>query len=205
MPYDPERHHRRSIRAQNYDYAGSGTYFVTICTVGREMLFGEIRGGGMAMNEFGWLAWEEWEKSAELRPWISLDDFVVMPNHLHGLVTISPDDDRGSDDNPSVGSRAHIDAPLRRKPRSLGTFVGGFKGATTAQINTMRETPGTPVWQRNYYERIVRDEQMRDRIRTYIEYNPLQWSLDRENPDRDREDDFETWLFADQGTGVHRP
>jgi putative transposase len=218
MPYDPERHGRRSIRAKKYDYAGDGMYFITICTAGREMLFGNIRNGAMAMNEMGWIAWEEWEKSAEIRREIELDSFVVMPNHLHGLVTIVPDDSVGAhgmrpvSQTPVLQSQTShsanpgaCHAPLRRAPRSLGSFVAGFKGATTRLINEARGTPGTPVWQRNYYERIVRNERMMERIWTYIECNPLQWSLDRENPDRERDDAFEAWIFGDPRANNDRP
>jgi putative transposase len=116
------------------------------------MLFGNIRYGAVVMNEVGRIVQEEWEKSAEIRPSIELDAYVVMPNHLHGLVTIVPDDFRANGGNTSgLEDKGPIDAPLRQKPRSLGSFVGGFKGATTARINTLRGTAGTPVWQRNYY------------------------------------------------------
>src|SRR5262245_55309350 len=91
MPYNPEQHHRRSIRAANYDYAGGGTYFVTICTAEREMLFGENQNGLMTLNEFGCIAKEEWERSADIRREIQLEAFVIMPNHVHGLVTIVPE------------------------------------------------------------------------------------------------------------------
>jgi putative transposase len=200
-----DRLQRRSVRLQEFDYGGNAVYFITICTAGREMLFGIVRDGAMAMNEFGWIVWEEWENSAKIRSEIVLNDFVVMPNHLHALVTIVPHEGDESDrqipsseeNRVADETRAHSRAPLRRTPRSLGSFVAGFKSAATTRINTLRGTAGTPVWQRNYYERIVRNEHARSQIASYIEFNPMQWSIDRENPDRDEENPFESWLFAD--------
>lgn len=205
MPFDPDRHHRRSVRLQAHDYACAGTYFLTICTAGRETLFGEVRAGGMAMNRCGWAVWEEWERSAELRREIELISLVVMPNHLHGVVSIRPlDDDPAA--NSAIGPRpipeprAHGRAPLHRTPRSVGSFVAGFKAATTTRINTLRDKPRTPVWQRGYYDHIVRSDEALARILYYIDTNPLRWHLDAENPGRDGNDRFDDWL-----TTVNRP
>jgi REP element-mobilizing transposase RayT len=188
MSNDSNRNHRRSIRAQSYDYAGNGTYFVTICTAGREQLFGRVTSGGMAMNEFGWIVWEEWERSAQIRNEVEVGPFVVMPNHLHGIVTINPSESAAENRSASRSSKiVHVESPGRRplgaQPRSLSSFVGGFKGAATKQINEIRGTPGAVVWQRNYYERIVRDEREMSQIWAYIENNPLGWAEDQENPE----------------------
>jgi putative transposase len=209
MPIESNRPLPKSIRLPEFDYAGNSVYFITLCIAERAHLFGEVRNGAMAMNEFGWIVWEEWERSAEIRREIELDEFVVMPNHFHALVTIVPD---GAFELPACNAlpeaerfgrepQAHGRAPLRRTPRSLGSLVAGFKAATTSKINTLRGTVGTPLWQRNYYERIVRNENARTQIASYIENNPLQWSVDRENPDRDGENAFESWLFADSTPG----
>jgi len=212
MPIDPSRPLPKSIRLPDYDYSGNSVYFITICTTERKPLFGAIRNGAMAMNEFGWIAWEEWERSAEIRREVELDVFVVMPNHFHALVTIVPGEPTAMSNNgpPERHHRgpqlqAHSRAPLRRTPRSLGSLVAGFKAATTTRINTLRGTAGTPVWQRNYYERIVRNEHARTQIASYIEFNPLQWSIDRENPDRTGENEFESWLFADRDAAKRAP
>jgi REP element-mobilizing transposase RayT len=126
MRYDPDRHHRRSIRLRGYDYRQPGAYFVTIVTQDRACLFGEVVGEEMHLNELGKIVWEEWFRSAEIRQEIELlpDEFVVMPNHVHGIVWIveSP-----------VGAHGRAPlhhAPLQRLPRSLASFIAGFKSAT---------------------------------------------------------------------------
>ena len=162
---DPEKHRRRSIRLRDYDYSREGVYCVTVCTDGRELLFGEVKDDEMALNELGRIAEEEWLQSARIRIEIELDALVVMPNHVHGIVIIG--------DNPRRGDR-----PVARggpRPRSLGAMMAGFKSAATRRINTMRGTPGASVWQRNYYEHIVRNQATLDRIRQYITDNPAGW------------------------------
>jgi putative transposase len=171
------------------------------------LLFGTVNNGAMAMNELGWIVWEEWEKSAQIRNEVELGPFVVMPNHLHGVVMIVPDNlveayggAPGSEDEPvaATGPTSRQQgaslAPLRRQPRSLGPFVTGFKQATTKYFNDVQGTTGAPLWQRNYYERIVRSDDELSRMSKYIENNPMQWAMDRENDDRTGEDAFESSL-----------
>lgn len=182
MAYNPDLHHRRTLRLKDYDYGGAGGYFVTICTDGRGCLFGELLAGAMRLNGFGEIVREEWLKSAEVRQEIDLDAFVVMPNHLHGIVMIrSAGVDRG-ENCPGAMNR-----PLRRSPSgplsgSLGAMIGQFKSIVAKRINALRVTPGCPVWQRNFYEHVVRDETDLQAIREYIVNNPLQWELDENNP-----------------------
>ena len=176
MKFDPDLHHRRSIRLAEYDYAYWGAFFITICTHRRERLFGEVVGDEMRLSEQGKTVREEWDRSGELRSEVSLGPFVVMPNHVHGIVT-----------SESVG--AHGNAPckaglIKRPRRSLATFVGGFKGAVTRRINALRDTAGMLVWQRNFYERVIRDQDEFQRIRRYIEDNPRHWTDDEYNPGR---------------------
>jgi REP element-mobilizing transposase RayT len=179
MPYYPDKPRRRSIRLQGYDYTQEGAYFVTICSLLRESLFGEINEHGiMVANRIGEIVEEEWTQTAILRPYIELDAFVVMPNHVHSIIVIM------STPN-SVGTR-HA-SPLQGRPKgskrgSLGAVVGSFKSAVTKRINELRDTPGAPVWQRNYYEEIIRNEHMLNSVRQYIETNPTQWALDENNP-----------------------
>jgi putative transposase len=113
-----------------------------------------------------------------------LDEFVVMPNHLHGIIFIEELD---------VGATGG--SPFRSGPRrrSLGSFVSGFKSATTKQINALRQTPGVLVWQRNYYEHVIRNEQSLDRIREYIANNPARWDFDRENPAAIKPEPLDVW------------
>ena len=168
-------HHRRSIRLPDRDYAGPGMYFVTVCTAGRERLLGQIVDGKMHLNEFGKIVWDCWLALPRHFPFISLDAFVVMPNHIHGIINIHrsrnhPDTKRG------CWGKACL-APTRRmkfqKPpaRSLCSVIGSFKSATTKRVNIIRDSPGARFWQRNYHERVIRDGALHD-IRRYITENP---------------------------------
>jgi putative transposase len=184
MKYNPDKHHRKSIRLQGYDYSSSGAYFITLCVHQKQHLLGEIVGGKMQLNEYGKIVQEEWHKSSKIRKEIKLDVFVVMPNHVRGIVWILPPDTL----TPNVGAQDL--APLRitenrsqlvRQKKSLGSFVAGFKMAVTKRINELRHLPGTPVWQRNYHEHIIRNDDNCNRIREYIQHNPKNWSTDEEN------------------------
>ncbi len=200
MRYDPQNHHRRSIRLKGYDYTQPGAYFITICTKDRAHLFGEVVNGEMRLNDAGRIVWEEWFKTATLRPYVQLneDEFVVMPNHIHGIIWIV--DDVGATRRVAPTRVAPtMDAPHGPKSGSIGAIIGQFKSVTTKRINDLRGTPGVPVWQRNYYEHIIRNEEALERIRTYIQTNPLRWAFDRENLARTGTDEFDTWL--DNHTG----
>jgi putative transposase len=152
MTFDRHKRHRRSIRLRGYDYTSAGAYFVTICTYDRERLFGDVDDAAVRLNPYGVVAREEWFRSAAGRPEIELDAFVVMPNHVHGIVIIT-DDAVGAQNVGAENVGAQHVAPLPafyRPPGSLGSFVAGFKMAVTKRINEMRGTPGGLVWQRNY-------------------------------------------------------
>jgi len=172
---------RRSIRLQEYDYRQPGAYFVTICTRKRECLLGEIVDGKMVLNSYGEIVKDEWFHSAQIRPEIELDFFVVMPNHIHGIMTIRED--------MQSSVRATGRSPLRDHrntlpQKSLGSFVAGLKASITKRINEIRGIPGTPFWQRNYYEHVIRNEIDLDEIRQYIENNPFKWLEDENHPDK---------------------
>ena len=174
MRYDPSKHHRRSVRLPAYDYSQPGAYFVTIVTDQRQCAFGAIVAGHMRLNEIGAVVREEWLRSAEIRGEIALGEYVIMPSHVHGIVIIR-----------DVGAHGHAPLPVRtrqRSARSLGSFVAGYKGAATKRINVIRGTPGHPVWQRNYYEHVIRSDEELNRIRQYIIDNPIHWDEDPENP-----------------------
>jgi putative transposase len=172
MKFDPKIHHRHSIRLQGYDYSQVGAYFVTIVAWRREMLFGEIVDGKMVSNDFGKIVAEKWQWLETQYNYVELGIWVVMPNHHHGILIIH-DDGRGD-------SRIAPTPPAKRKP--LGGLIGAFKTVSTKQINLLRNTEGQVVWQRNYYEHIIRNEQEMDRITRYIESNPSRWVDDDENP-----------------------
>ncbi len=178
MPWTSRRPGRHSIRLRGHDYAGPGHYFVTLCTEDRLCLFGDVIDGEMALNELGRIADEEWLKSAEIRSEIELDRYVVMPNHMHGLVVFQPQQARPPGSQPAKPARARHQRPKR----SLGSFMGGYKSAVTTGINRLRATPGVRVWQRNYWDHIVRTERALRAIRRYIDNNPARWSLDRYHP-----------------------
>jgi putative transposase len=177
MPYDPQKHHRRSIRLRGYDYTTPGAYFITLCTYQRQHLFGAVVDGTMQLNSYGKIVAEEWLCSATIRQEIALDGWIVMPNHFHGIVIIQSV-------TPSSESMLNLIQVVekQRKPKSLATLVAGFKMAVTTRINCERQSPGTPVWQRNYYECIIRDQSALERIRQYISSNPLHWKTDQLHP-----------------------
>jgi len=191
MTFNPIKHHRRSIRLRGYDYAQAGAYFVTICAHERACLFGEVSRDEMAVNNFGCILKACWLEIPAHFPDVAVDAFVVMPNHIHGIVVIDRSVGMIHTGAPHIGAR-HASplpttaSPLPPEPRgskrtTLGVIVGSFKSACTKRINELRGLPGTPVWQRNYYERIIRSEGERNAVRGYIESNPARWQDDKEN------------------------
>jgi putative transposase len=179
MNHNPERHHRWSIRLQGYDYSQAGAYFVTMCAWERECLFGAVTAeGNLQLNECGQIVDEEWLRTPEIRPQVALDAYVIMPNHFHALLVIVG----------TVGAYCNTplqktDSPRLQSPsQTVGAIVRGFKSAATKQINLLRQTPGIPVWQRNYYERVIRDEAELNSTRQYIASNPTRWADDQDNP-----------------------
>jgi REP element-mobilizing transposase RayT len=185
MTYDPQRHHRQSIRLKGYDYAQSGAYYVTVVVQNRDCLFGEIADGQMRLNAFGEIVQTCWNDLPNHYPHVELDAFVVMPNHVHGVIVINdtvgaslklaPTTDIAPTDIATMDA-----APANMKRHGLPEIVRGFKTFSARRINELRGTPGVPVWQRNYYERVVRDGHALNRIRQYIVNNPKRWVIDRE-------------------------
>lgn len=178
MPFDPRIHHRRSIRLPGYDYASTGAYFVTMVTQGREMLFGNVVNGEMVLNDFGNIVAETWGWLETQYPYVELGAWVVMPNHFHGIISITDD---VNDDDGRGGSRTAPTNPDMAKRKPLGRLIGAFKTVSTKHINLARHTEGATIWQRNYYERIIRNEREMDAIWRYIESNPVHWAKDEEN------------------------
>lgn len=148
------------------------------------MLFGEVVEGQMRLNDAGVVARKEWARTPSLRPQVRLDTFQVMPNHVHGILILVEKLDGASRREPSQASGA-LSAPLRpqRTPQSVGAVVAGFKAAVTRQVTLSPGTPG-PIWQRNYYERVIRDEAELYRAREYIRDNPTRWDEDANDPAR---------------------
>ncbi len=174
-PNTKPRRNRRSIRLQGYDYSKAGAYFVTICTLGRKCLFGNIVNGRMHLNAAGRIVAEEYLKTAAIRDNIELDEWVVMPNHFHGILVIT--------DGGGTARRAPTMEQFGRPVSgSIPTIVRSFKSAVTKRINELHQTPGAKLWQRNYWENIVRNDAALNRIRKYIINNPIRWELDKLYP-----------------------
>ncbi len=169
---------RRTIRLSGYDYSRPGEYFITICTQNRFCLFGEVVNGSMILNKYGQIAKNEWIKTAEIRDNVVLDVFIIMPNHVHGIIRIinkiSIHDQNQQNKNESN--------KFRSPSKTIGAIIRGYKSAVTTKINTVDRLPGRKIWQRNYYEHIIRNEQELKRIREYIIQNPMNWMDDQINP-----------------------
>ncbi len=183
MKNNPEKR-RRSIRLTGYNYMAPGAYFVTLCTQGGKCTFGKVSPEGkVTLNSFGGIASEEWRRSMGLRAEVDLDAFVVMPNHIHGVVVIKHDLSGNSVGGTGQSPQQRPDYPPRGPVRrSLASFIVGYKGAVTRRINALRKTPRALVWQRNYYERVLRDGDELKRARFYIRENPARWADDDYNP-----------------------
>jgi REP element-mobilizing transposase RayT len=202
---------RRSIRLANYDYRECGAYFVTLCTYARDHLFGEVKEGELSPNDLAALLPRIWARTVNNGRMPQPCDFVVMPNHVHGTVWLSSASVEGGRDvvgarhplirngippkNNMVAGERHpalvVASPLQHADEaqtfrecesgSLGAVVGSFKATAARAINRMRGTPGLPVWQRGYYERVVRADGELGRIRQYIQDNPKRWPDDPNN------------------------
>lgn len=181
--HNPNIHHRRSVRLREYDYRSFGAYFITICTYERRSLFGNIREGEVTLSEMGAYVRAEWMRTAEMRPHVMLDAFVVMPNHFHAVVLFE-DMSLSSENDGTATSRACCCTPLPQAPVALGAVVNGFKASVTTRINTLRNTPGVPVWQRNYHEHIVRSGASLQALRKYVATNPARWYEDVLHPEK---------------------
>jgi REP element-mobilizing transposase RayT len=192
---NPENH-RCSIRLKGYDYTWAGAYFVTICTKDRACLFGDVVDGVMRLNQMGQIVWQCWLAIPDHFPHVLLDEFVVMPNHVHGIIVIMATHIVGATHASPLQNDDTPTRPRGPQRQSVGSIVGSFKSAATKRINEQRGIPGAPVWQRNYYEHIIRDDESLNRIRQYIAENPLRWYLDRENPNAIGVDDQWNALFV---------
>jgi len=178
MKYDPLNHDRHSIRLKGYDYSARGSYFLTICSHGRECLFGDVVGEEMRLSEIGDIVGKCWAEIPNHFANVRLDKFVVMPNHVHGILALG-----------MVGTRHAVSLPRTEqfgKPTrgSVPTIIRSFKSAATKRINRLRGIPGCPVWQGRFHDHIIRNDADLHRIREYIETNPAKWASDEENPDK---------------------
>jgi len=198
MKFDPRIHHRRSIRLKGYDYRQAGGYFVTMVTQGRDALFGEVVNGEMILNDAGEMIVRWWLELPNKFPNVNVDIFVVMPNHFHGIIFITDATDVGDDlrvvpDLRDDDGGEHAGSPQRagspRQNAPLSQMIQWFKTMTTNEyIRGVKQLGWKPfngkVWQRDYYEHIIRNPSAADRIARYIESNPARWNEDKENSAR---------------------
>ena len=181
MKLDPARRHRRSIRLQVHDYAAPGAYAVTFCTHQRECWLASVEGTGAVATEMGAVVEDHLRSLRRWFPLAHVDTFVVMPNHVHAIIVI-----RAGQTQPSNDVRAQ---ELRgSRPRSIPAIVQNVKSVFARRIHALRGTPGAPVWQRDYYERVLRENEV-EHARAYIAANPARWNKDAHNP---LSDDIET-------------
>lgn len=204
MVYNPDIHNRHTIRLQGYDYTQSGAYFITICTDQKECIFGKIDSGAMQLSTLGEIAYYQWLQIPKRFTNIVLDVFVIMPNHMHGIIVITGGDDdqknRGEAGDTRYSFQSLIPespaSPIQRTPTinpgkpkestrpngtipgSIGAIIQNYKSLTTRKINMILRTQNQTIWQRNYYEHIIRDENDYARIVDYIENNPHSWEDD---------------------------
>jgi putative transposase len=174
MEFNQRPRYRRLNRLKEYDYSQPGAYFITVCTKKRAFLFGEIDDGTMRLNNYGEIVRLAWLALPLHYANVELDSFVIMPNHIHSIMSLK-DVGAGLKPAPTVSDS-------KRYP--LSEIIRGFKTFSSCSINKIRKMPGTSVWQRNYYEHVIRRDESLAQIREYIETNPLRWTLDRENPQR---------------------
>ncbi len=165
---------RRSIRLKNYDYSKPGYYFLTICSFKKRCLFGKIEGNQVLLSQIGKVIEKCWNDIPRHFPTTAMDQCTVMPKHIHGILVIN---------RFRRGEACLAPTPDEEPKTGLSNIVASFKSAVSKRVNELRGTQGESVWQRNYYEHVVRDEGDLYKIREYISNNPLQWALDEENPD----------------------
>src|SRR6266700_5785077 len=184
-PNEPPR--RKQIRLRGYDYAFPGVYFVTICSAGKRPVFGSIRGESVVLSHEGEIVRSEWIALPERFSRLVLDEFVIMPNHLHGVLAFvghaggaSPSPTTGNTTTKPGGAASGGVSPSP----TLFEAIGAFKSISTIKVNRLLGRRGVPLWQRSYYEHIVRTGEDLRKIQRYILENPLMWSLDPENPNR---------------------
>ena len=188
MPTNSNLPNRRSIRLKNYDYSQKGSYFITIVTQNRKHLFGKIEDGKMILSSVGRIVEEEWLNTIQIRPNVTLGEFIIMPDHMHMIVTITTQVEKKDNDE-------WIHSNPKSPSHTIGAIIRGFKGASTKKINLFLNSSSAPrmgewqfapaapavpaapnkIFQRNYYEHIIRNQRDYHRIEKYIIDNPRNW------------------------------
>jgi putative transposase len=180
---------RKPIRLQGYDYSQSGAYFVTICVHGKRCLLSSVAGKFVELTPAGEIVRNAWNALPERFPRVVLDEFVIMPNHLHGILALvgeglaPPGVSAGKVSN-AKATLAHPSSFAEARNDSLAEVIDAFKSISTIKVNRLLHRNGIPLWQRSYYEHIVRKGEDLRKIQQYIMENPLNWALDKGNPNR---------------------
>ncbi len=190
MTFDNKIHHRKSIRLQNYDYSQAGAYFITICTQNKQCLFGDIVDDEMQLNDVGRIIQSIWNEISIYYPQVELDEFVIMPNHVHGIINIrSSTLGAGRKLAPafstlpsSMSVASSVPAEFSSIAPTIGSIMRRFKSMSAIVVNKSLGRSSQPLWQRNYWERVVRDEKELHGMQEYIVNNPRQWKLDKLHP-----------------------
>ena len=190
--YNPQIHRRRSVRLKDYDYSQNGAYFITICTQNRKHIFGQITKDDLlcsqiVLNVCGKVAEKYWLEIPEHFPNALIDKYVIMPNHIHGIIiindgktsTIAESSRRGTACRAPTGTNERFGKP---QIGSMPTIIRSYKSAVSKRINEILHTPGQSFWQRNYFEHIIRNDNDFYEIRKYINDNPRKWEDDKYNP-----------------------
>lgn len=181
MKYDPKIHHRRSIRLRGHDYTQAGEYYVTLCVKDRECLLGEILRDHVKLSRIGEIAKECWEEIPKHFPNAALDEYVIMPNHVHGIIILgNPVGTRHAVSQRDTAPQLHAVSQRERfgkpVPGSLSTIMRSFKSAASKGIHSKGYSAF--AWQSRFYEHVIRNAKDLDRIRNYILDNPCTWSKD---------------------------
>lgn len=169
---------RKSPRLPEFDYSLEGGYFITIVTHNHFSIFGNVYAGEMCLNKVGLIAQECWQEIPKHFPDIVLDEFIIMPNHVHGILFINEQNVGARHASPAESSpyRGRHASPLQKpKMGTLSTIIGSYKSAVTSQINHRKISLGQSVWQRSFYDRVIRDESELDILRAYIHHNIAKW------------------------------
>jgi len=187
MTYNPEYHHRHSIRLKDYDYREAGAYFITICSYKKQCLFGRIASGQMQLNILGNLVKRCWSQIPNHFCRVRLDMMTIMPNHIHGIIILNENHRRGTarraPETKQAGTTSRIPTSESfGKPisDSISTIIRSFKGAATKMMNQAGTSVEGPIWQRGYYERVIRNEKELAVIRKYISGNIQNWEMDKD-------------------------
>ncbi len=187
MKYNPDIHHRRSIRLKGYDYSQKGYYFVTICIQNRECLLGQSINNTIVLNDAGLMVQNIWKTLSEHYPGVGIDSYIIMPNHIHGIIIVGAGPRACPCGVNTLQREAGMDTTMK-----LSDIIHRFKSLTTNIYHKsviQYNWPSFPgkLWQRNYYDHIIRNDQELNQIREYIINNPVKWELDKENPDNIKE------------------